>query len=293
MGDTNRKVRIYASEPTARIHEFHNRSIRLDGYEFEYGGDMDDCDVFVVFAEGGWNGMRFKSNAPKRICITGEPSCIYRYSTEFFSQFTDVVTSQADVMVPSWTRVHRHCQGLNSFLGVDVTDGNRLVEERALATLDNRSKERLISAVCSDKCHTPYQKLRKDFLLRLKSDLPELDLYGSIGGGSMMAFKDEALANYRYTIAIENCRTDDYWTEKLSDPILSLTQPIYCGCPNIGRYFNDIWTIDIEDYEGSLEKITNIIRGDYSLQQMLDRRAKLESEYMLHHIIYKVAEGLI
>ena len=287
-------VHIFATEPTTRIHEFHNRGISIDGYRFEYTSEPNHCDVFVAFAEGGWNGMRFGSSAPTRICITGEPSCIYRYGSGFLSQFTDIVTSQTDMYVSPWTKVHHYCQGLNSFLGVDVTDGNRLCEERATQTMENRVKDRLLSVVCSNKSHTLYHRLRSDFVKRLKADIPELDVYGSIEGGIPLKFKDDALERYRYTISIENCRVDDYWTEKLSDPILSLTQPIYCGCPNIERYFDDIPSIDISDYGSSLRRICEIVGGEApSMDGLEARRDALGNRYMLHHIIYDVVEGRI
>ena len=49
--------------------------------------------------------------------------------------------------------------------------------------------------------------------------------------------KWDGLASYSYSIAIENCCKDNYFSEKFTDCILAWTIPIYYGCPNINKYF--------------------------------------------------------
>jgi hypothetical protein len=43
----------------------------------------------------------------------------------------------------------------------------------------------------------------------------------------------------QFHIAIENCSIQNYFTEKILDCFISKTIPIYCGCLNIGDYFNE------------------------------------------------------
>jgi len=50
--------------------------------------------------------------------------------------------------------------------------------------------------------------------------------------------KYRGLKDYRFSIVIENCKEDYYFTEKLIDCFLSGTIPIYYGCPSIGNFFN-------------------------------------------------------
>ena len=61
-----------------------------------------------------------------------------------------------------------------------------------------------------------------------------LDVFGR--GINDFADKEEALAPYRYHISLENSSDKDYWTEKISDPLLTLTYPIYHGCENLEDY---------------------------------------------------------
>ena len=45
------------------------------------------------------------------------------------------------------------------------------------------------------------------------------------------------LAPYKYSLAIENAVTPDYWSEKIADCFLTWTLPIYYGCLNLEDYF--------------------------------------------------------
>ena len=50
--------------------------------------------------------------------------------------------------------------------------------------------------------------------------------------------KKEGLLSYQFSIVIENCQENDYFTEKLVDCFVCKTIPIYWGASNIGEYFN-------------------------------------------------------
>jgi hypothetical protein len=49
--------------------------------------------------------------------------------------------------------------------------------------------------------------------------------------------KWDGLEKYSYSISIENCCKENYFSEKFTDCILAWTIPIYYGCPNIDKYF--------------------------------------------------------
>ena len=286
------KVKILTSHGVGRMFEYYNSKFcDIDGYEFIYTNDLRDCDVCVVYAEGGFNSLRIATNAKKRICFTGEPSVIYRYSPDFLRQFTDVVTSQCEVLAYSGFTPHIYCQSLPIMIGFNVENGE-LDESESEATFSNVEKTKLISAVCSAKVITEQHRKRIEFLRRLKNDVKELDLYGG-AFGKKIPFKDAALRDYKYTISIENVCIPDYWTEKLSDPICSLTQPIYCGCTNIERYFADICSIDIRNYDESLLRIKKMIYGVYDMEAMRRRRSRLFSKFSFHSIIVDILEGNI
>ncbi|HTQ25652.1 MAG TPA: glycosyltransferase family 10 [Bryobacteraceae bacterium] len=76
--------------------------------------------------------------------------------------------------------------------------------------------------------------------------------------------KWDALARYRYSIAIENSNSPDYWTEKIADCFLSWTLPLYDGCPNIEHYFpaDSLIRIDANDHFATLARIDELLRRD-------------------------------
>jgi hypothetical protein len=85
----------------------------------------------------------------------------------------------------------------------------------------------------------------------LNTDL-DIDIYGNgweqYAGQDKRIFgtvknKKEALTDYQFSIAIENTTEPGYFTEKLTDVILTGSTPIYYGATNIHKFFNDIYIL--------------------------------------------------
>lgn len=258
-------------------------------YQFEYSSDIEDCDVAVVLVEGGWNNIKFKTNAKRKIAFLYEPKHWWPYDSSFLDQFTDVVSSYG--VADCKCKFHFTCQCHNFYIGYDSVNHTIDVEEFN-KTINNSKKSKLISAICSNKVQTEYHRKRQEFLNKLKEDLPELDCFGK-SVDNPITYKDEALRDYKFTIAIENGISLDYWTEKISDPILALTQPIYCGAQNINSYFKEIDVIDINDYDRSLITIKKVIEKGYDQHKMIENRKILLSKYNIEQIIVDVLENKI
>ncbi|PKN16427.1 MAG: hypothetical protein CVU66_01040 [Deltaproteobacteria bacterium HGW-Deltaproteobacteria-23] len=104
---------------------------------------------------------------------------------------------------------------------------------------------------------------RLEFLHYLQKRKPfDIDLFGR--GINPIENKWDALAPYKYSIAIENTKSSHYWTEKLADCFLAFTLPIYYGAEKLEEYFppESFVRIDIEDIEGSIETIKQVLRDD-------------------------------
>jgi len=85
-----------------------------------------------------------------------------------------------------------------------------------------------------------------------------IDMFGGIVGRPIKN-KADAISPYRYTVAIENCRMDDYFTEKIIDCFALGTIPIYWGTKNISKYFNTDGIIQfdsIEDFNAILDSLS-------------------------------------
>jgi hypothetical protein len=63
--------------------------------------------------------------------------------------------------------------------------------------------------------------------------------------------KLDTIARYRFTLAIENSRTADYVTEKLFDPLIAGSVPLYLGAPNVEAFAPaDECFIHVADFNG-------------------------------------------
>lgn len=114
-------------------------------------------------------------------------------------------------------------------------------------------KSKAVSMIFSPKMHLTGHKFRFD----VASNVPGIDLYGA-GAGRPIERKEEALLDYAFTVAIENSKTDNYFTEKLVDACIVGTVPIYWGCPNIGEYFDTRGFIIVNTVEEVKEAVASI-----------------------------------
>jgi hypothetical protein len=110
-------------------------------------------------------------------------------------------------------------------------------------------KTKVMSIMVSQKLYTPGHKYRHELVSHiLKHRLP-IDIWGNgtkiytqrfpennniYGDFKSMA---EMCENYMFTIAIENTSHDHYFTEKIVNPLLYDTIPLYWGCKKIEEYF--------------------------------------------------------
>jgi hypothetical protein len=101
-------------------------------------------------------------------------------------------------------------------------------------------KDKLVSIIASNKSHLPGHQQRMHMLEQLKDYAP---LFGR--GFNEVEYKEEALADYMFSVAIENA--NDWFTEKILDCFLTGTVPIYYGTPSITKWFNSDGIIFLED----------------------------------------------
>ncbi|WP_050029576.1 glycosyltransferase family 10 [Verrucomicrobium sp. BvORR034] len=133
--------------------------------------------------------------------------------------------------------IDRHHMPIHWYVGYD--------RDWEFLTHDRPEKSRTLSAVISGKDHLKGGWHRARFVREhLHHIIPHVDLYGrwpeppSPCYLGMTEDKSEALRPYRYTIACENCYEPNYFTEKITDAIVSETLAFYSGCPNLEDFFD-------------------------------------------------------
>ena len=204
----------------------------------------------------------FYTNIPvqRRILFVDEPPEIreYRKYPYYIEQFGTIVS-------PYEIEGFRGRMIIsNPHLGWFAGKSGELSSMNKALNYQRPAKTRTISMISSLKHKTEYHRKRSAFMNRAKSELGDvLDCFGR----EFNAIDDklDAIAPYKYHIAIENSRHNYYWTEKLCDAWAGWALPIYCGDPAILQQIPDedgIVIIDIDDKDGALRKIREVIEDD-------------------------------
>lgn len=240
------------------------------------------ADWLVVYE--GWTQKSLFTQVPRerRIFITGEPESFYQYQPKFLDQFGHVITTQRKIHHPGviYSQV-----AINWFAGVRFEGaGGPYVPVLNFSDFEsgNPPKSKLCSVVCSNKAVTRGHRQRLAFVQQLQEALgDQIDVYGR--GFRDICDKDEALADYRFHIALENSVHPDYWTEKLADPFLRGCFPIYSGCPNLEDYFpeDSYVRIDLNKPRQAITTIMDVLQGE------LDRSSTNQRQEAKHRVLYE------
>jgi hypothetical protein len=249
-------------------------------------------DWLVVYE--AWPQGELSTQVPRsrRILITGEPENFHRYQPRFLDQFGHVITTQRGIRHPGviYSQV-----AINWFAGVRFVgpNGPYLPDLRFPDFVaGNPPKTKLCSVVCSSKAVTRGHRRRLAFVEQLKAAMgDQVDVYGR--GFHEISDKDEALADYRFHIALENSSSQDYWTEKLADPFLRGCLPIYAGCPNVADYFPEgsYVSIDIGKPKQAIELINTVLKSQIDLEHAADL-AEAKRRVLWEHNVFALLERI-
>jgi hypothetical protein len=236
-------------------------------------------------------GERFSRNEERLACprdntllVTFEPAPIKLYGPAFTGQFGHVLTSQEERALPHPRRIYSH-QAMHWFYG----KGSRHLRGWNEMHDYEPVKTRIIATVNAGKQHrTGVHRRRDQFIRRVKSAIPELDIYGH--GVRPMDDKAESIDPYLYHVAIENHVARHHWTEKLADCYLGLALPLYAGCPNAADYFPEesFVPIDIRQEVAALAIIRQTLRDQEYAQRLpaiCEARRRVLEEYNFFSVI--------
>ncbi len=197
--------------------------------------DLQDPDWLVVY-DDPTAGTVTRLPVSRRILIVTEPPGIKVYKPRFLAQFGAVISP---VPVPGFEgTVIRSHPGIPWFYGVTAEGGidGRPLDLADMAAMPPPEKPYELSCVVSRKATTEEHRWR----LRLVEELAKrlgsrLHLFGR--GIKEIADKRSAIDPYRMHLVLENNRLPHFWTEKVADAWLGRALPLYCGSPDLDRYF--------------------------------------------------------
>jgi hypothetical protein len=122
-----------------------------------------------------------------------------------------------------------------------------------------KEKHFKVSILTSKKTKTEGHKLRHEIVTVLGD---KVQVYGE-PYTAYLDTKAPAIAPFFYTIVVESCRYDYWFTEKLIDPFSQGTIPIYWGSPSIGDWFDEDGIIQFETLSQLEEILDQIGEQDY------------------------------
>ena len=292
-GEQPIRVKFYGTyNPHAWIRQFPGQIPEWGRCHFLLDPEATDFDWLVIYNDLLRTHPEEVFSLPRdrSILVTTEPSSIKTYGRAFTNQFGYVLTSQEPWALPHRNRIYSQ-PALQWYYGLGR---NHLLSYDEMAANAPYDKPRLLSTVCSAKRqrHTLHNR-RYEFTQALKKRVPELEIFGH--GVREIDDKAEAIAPYKYHLAIENHIAPHHWTEKLSDVFLGAALPFYCGCPDAAEYFpaESFIPIDIEDVEGAAAIIQQAIRNneyEKRLPHILEARRRVLEEYNTFAVLSRAIE---
>lgn len=139
-------------------------------------------------------------------------------------------------------------------------------------------KTTTISIMISLKYQMPGHKYRHDLTMRILNEQLPVDIYGrgcKIYNTSSPYLKGEfsdcePYKHYEFHIAIENVQSNHYFSEKIVNPLLCNTTPVYLGCKHIQDYFPEEVICMSGNVDEDIELIKNIIRNPDRYKKTID-----------------------
>jgi len=214
---------------------------------------VDECDYLVVLNNNMTKQIRVKCPRENVWALMQEP---------YVKGFTDWMVEGHEY----FSRVYSHykpSEDLKYMVSHPAIPWHVDWSFDQLVDVDMPAKPKMISWIVGNAMDIPGHFKRHDFLRFIQKEKSlDVDLYGR--AVRYVNDKWDGLAPYKYSLAIENSESPDYWTEKLADCFLTWTIPIYYGCTNIGNYFpeNSFIRIDIKNPKESMVRIKKVIEKD-------------------------------
>ena len=227
---------------------------------WDRSGNVEQDDI-VFFTDDSINQVYGINKSCKKIAWLIEPPQIkpniYDSIKRIWDQFDLILTHQESLLeisdkfkpLPMW------CSWINP---------NEQIIKR---------KTKNLSIIASSKKDTIGQSMRHEIISKFNKSL-EMDLYGL--GYNAIDNKSTALSDYRFSIVIENVKSDYLFTEKLIDCLVTGTIPIYWGASKIDDFFdtsgffkfNNIEELDIifENLsEGKYQELFPVVEKNYNI----------------------------
>ena len=285
-----KKVRLTWPKNEYIIRQTFGNSMSWGNYEFTFE-EIPTADYWIIV--NNYQLVNLKCFCPPTniIYILQEPSSVSEYnndnhSEQFIKQFGTFITTQ-DTIQGSNLRFQQ--------VGIPWLI-NKSIDDLIKQPISDKSK--FISIATSNKTYTKGHRNRIECAMKIKRYFGcYVDLYGR--GFNDFNDKWDVVSPYRYHISIENSVEKNYFSEKIVDPILAYTLPLYYGCPNIYDYFDlpeYLQILDLNSFDTIKKKIKYLIENDdiyeNNLQFLTESRLKILEKYNFFPMVCAIMDQL-
>ena len=239
----------------------------IDPDQAYWSREEENPDVIVGVARHGLNELKNYTGTAKKALVIIEPSIVngemYRDAVLDHEHYDYLFTHQKHLK-------DKLPEGKFVFL----PHGATIIKQEDIKI---HNKTKLVNFIFSDKQWNAGHRYRHAIYKEIK-DLVEC--HGSGVDGVRVPYKGDVLTPYAFSIAMENERSEDYFTEKIIDCFLTGTVPIYYGTPNIGNYFNSKGILTFESHQDLIELINGLSFEKYNeLQEAVLENFNIAQDY--------------
>ena len=222
------------------LHLSNNHKILEDKennqiYQFTFsrlGEKIPMSDSYLIADELCQSNLPFLIPRSKRVALLYEnPMCNKDISPSILKKRFDIVLTHQE----SFSQMgHPFCKTYFStnLLSVPLQELSNFKKSNLASFIGNIEYD--LGNIEHDQSAYGYS-LRKS-VAELLINNAKVDCYGK--GIKWIDSKLEGLKDYCFSVAMENCKENYYFTEKIIDCFLTETIPIYWGCPKIDEIFD-------------------------------------------------------
>ena len=205
-------------------------------FKVEIAADPD----FLIYSCYGNEHLKYSCY---RIFYNGENQRINWNACDFAFSF-DHISDERYYRLPNWIWYNDPGLLLNPKPGIDIMLSNK-------------------TGFCNMVVSNPHSSKRIDFFHKL-STYKKIDSGGRYLNniGSPVDDKLAFISRYKFTLSFENSSYPGYTTEKIFEPMIAGSIPIYWGNPDVGRDFNTASFVNWHDFKDDQQLIVFIIKLD-------------------------------
>jgi hypothetical protein len=187
-------------------------------------GDLNQNDHLLIYPSSRIWLTNYKKITPKVSLIITEPKSVHShyYNNLWLLRFK---------FHKIFVRYKAFSNNKNNVIAIPIAY-SWISKNIALDTIE---KTKLTSLIASNKSQLEGHKLRHCIINRIKN-IGSVDVMGR--GYSPFNHKEDGLLPYMFSIIVENCKEENYFSEKLIDCLLCGAIPVYWGAPDISDYFD-------------------------------------------------------